>query len=139
MVSNSSRQLANRHTLFINNLSTEAEEEDIQKLFDEKVPGVKIEAIRLVRDKVDSSKRGIAFVDVETHEMAEDALKLNECKIKGQEIIVHLSKPKADKDADVKTTFLNNLPFTTTETSLRELVKELLPDVTIEEIRLIRD
>ena len=55
-----------KHTLFIKNLSEAVEEEDIQKLFQKKVPDVEVLSIRLIRDKVDSSKRGIAFVDVAT-------------------------------------------------------------------------
>ena len=55
-----------KFTLFIKNLSKAAEEEDIRSLFTEKAPEVQVLAIRLIRDKVDSSKRGIAFVDVAT-------------------------------------------------------------------------
>ena len=137
-MSSTSRQ-RDKHTLFIKNLSTEAEEDDIREVFETLVPHVQLVSIRLIRDKVDSSKRGIAFVDVETQQMAEDSLKLNEKKIKGKEVLVYISKPPAERDADAKTIFLNNLPLTTTETSLREFVAEQVPSATVEEIRLIRD
>lgn len=66
-----------KFTLFVKNLSLEAEEEDILALFRQKLPSVKVLSVRLIRDKVDNSKRGIAFVDVATQQMAEDALVLN--------------------------------------------------------------
>ena len=72
-----------KHTLFIKNLTQQVEEEDIQGLFQAKLPSVKIVAIRLIRDKVDSSKRGIAFVDVATPAMAESSLSLNQSELKG--------------------------------------------------------
>ena len=74
----------------------DAEEEDIKAAFEAEVPHVEILSIRLIRDKVDSRKRGIAFVDVETQQMAEDSLQLNEYKIKGQEVLVYISKPPAE-------------------------------------------
>ena len=66
-----------KHTLFIKNLSLAVEEEHIQDLFAAKLPSVNIVSIRLIRDKVDSSKRGIAFVDVASLAMAEASLILN--------------------------------------------------------------
>ena len=65
-----------KRTLFIRNLSDKTEEEDLMSVFAKVVPDVKIVDVRVIRD--DSGvKRGIAFVDVETQEMAEKALKLN--------------------------------------------------------------
>ena len=56
------------------------------------VPEVKILAVRLIRNKDDQKRRGIAFVDVETQEMVEASLGLNGHKIKGKEITVHHSR-----------------------------------------------
>ena len=60
-----------KHTLFVKNLHESVEEEDIERLFAQKAPGIQVKSVRLIRDKVDMSKRGIAFVDVATAEMAE--------------------------------------------------------------------
>ena len=131
-----------KHTLFVKNLSQAVEEEDIQNLFAAKLPNVQIEAIRLIRDRVDSSKRGIAFVDVATSSMAEESLSLNESELKGQKILVFVSKSQADEaEAINRTVFLTKLPLTATEKSIRELFESLLPSMAdeIEEIRLIRD
>ena len=78
-------------------LWTFVEEEHIKKMFSQVVPSVKIVQVRLIRDKVDSSKRGIAFVDVETRQMAEEALNLNEYQLMDKKIEVYLSKPKDDQ------------------------------------------
>ena len=96
--------------------------------------------MRLIRDKNDNSKRGIAFVDVATSQMAEQALSLNQAVLKGQSILVYLSKDQVDEaSASEKTVFLTNLPLTATEVAIREHVQELVPGSQIEEIRLIRD
>ena len=63
-ISNTSQKT--KKTLFIKNLSDDVEEEDIEKLFSEMAPSIKILAIRMIRNKEDQKKRGIAFVDVET-------------------------------------------------------------------------
>ena len=65
-----------KRTLFIRNLSDKTEEEDLMSVFAKVVPDVKIVDVRVIRDDA-GVKRGIAFVDVETQEMAEKALKLN--------------------------------------------------------------
>ena len=78
--------------MFIRNLSDEAEEEDLQIIFEKVLPDVKVLDIRVIRDE-EGHKRGIAFVDVENQEMAETALKLNNYHVKGSAIRVDLSKP----------------------------------------------
>jgi RNA recognition motif-containing protein len=54
-------------------------------MFADLVPNCIITAIRLIRDET-GQKRGIAFIDVATHEMAEQALKLNNHHLKGSMI-----------------------------------------------------
>ena len=78
--------------------------------------------------------------------MAEASLSLNQSELKGQKILVYVSKSQADEaEAKDRTVFLTNLPLTATETSIRELTESLLPAtaaqgaIEIEEIRLIRD
>ena len=104
------------------------------------VPEVKILAIRLIRNKDDQKRRGIAFVDVETQEMVEASLGLNGYKIKDKEITVHHSREEL-KQSDVvaRTVYLRNLALTSTEKSLREFITERIGEEQIEEIRLIRN
>lgn len=60
--------------------------------------------------------------------------------MKGQSILVYISKTQASEaETHARTLFLTNLPLTTSETSLRDLVKEKVPLAEIEEVRLIRD
>ena len=100
-------------------------------------------SVRLIRDKIDSSKRGIAFVDVATEEMAEKSLKLNSVSLKGKSLAVYRSKPPGEEnEAQNRTMFLTNLPLTATEGNIREhLTTSLGTDLEsfLEEIRLIRD
>ena len=78
--------------MFLRNLSDTTEEEDIMDVFAKVIPDVKIVDVRVVRDE-NGIKRGIAFVDVETQQMAEMSLKLNNHHLKGSSIKVDLSKP----------------------------------------------
>jgi len=110
------------------------------KLFAIKAPSIQVVSVRLIRDKVDMSKRGIAFVDVATAEMAEQALALNQAQLKGHTILIYISKKEQDEEsATARTVFLTNIPLTCTETAIRELCQENSPDLEIDEIRLIRD
>lgn len=68
--------------MFIKCLNDQVEEEDIQSLFSQVAPSVKVLSIRLIRDD-EGKKRGICFVDVENAEMAEQSLKLNNHNLKG--------------------------------------------------------
>jgi len=62
------------------------------------VPECEIVSVRLVRNQ-SGAKRGIAFVDVKTREMAEKALKLNNNNLKGQMLRVFISKPPSTEDS----------------------------------------
>lgn len=88
-----------KRTLFLRNLSDKVEEEDIMVVFAKVVPTVKIVDVRVVRND-QGEKKGFAFVDVETQEMAEQALKLNNYHLKGGAIRVDLSKPPSEGDKD---------------------------------------
>lgn len=68
-------------------------------VFAKVVPTVKIVDVRVVRND-QGEKKGFAFVDVETQEMAEQALKLNNYHLKGGAIRVDLSKPPSEGDKD---------------------------------------
>jgi len=68
--------------------------------------------------------------------MAEKALKLNNYNIKGKPIAVHISKPPGEGNADDRTIYVHNLPFTSTEDKIRAHFKDIGE---IEEVRLIRN
>ena len=67
-------------TLFIRNISESVEEADIQEMLDE--ANIKILGVRLIIGD-QGEKRGIAFIDVESNEIAEAALALNNHELKG--------------------------------------------------------
>ena len=79
----SSSKGGQKFTLFIKNLHLDVEEEDLHNLFAKKLSSVQVLSVRLIRDKVDSTKRGIAFVDVASQAMAESSLVLNQSVLKG--------------------------------------------------------
>lgn len=59
------------------------------------LPDLKIISVRVVRNE-EGHKKGIAFIDVETKEMAEKAMKLNNYNVKGKPIKVYLSRPPSE-------------------------------------------
>jgi RNA recognition motif-containing protein len=63
-------------------LHHDVESTDIDALFEKKLPDIKILSVRLIKNLDSGEKRGIAFVDVDTQENAERALKLNGLRIK---------------------------------------------------------
>lgn len=73
-------------------MSLLAAEEDIENVFSSVLSEVKVRSTRLVRD-AEGNRMGICYVDVETQEMAEKSLKLNNYNIRGQPIVVQISKP----------------------------------------------
>ena len=107
------------------------------EVFAKVVPDVKVVDVRVIRDE-NGVKRGIAFVDVETQEMAEHALKLNNHHLKGSAIKVDLSKPPSAGDKDDYTLFITNLPFTASESMLREHFQKHFSKLDIDEVRLPR-
>jgi len=120
--------------LFLRNLSDQIDEADLEQLFKDLSPNCQILAIRLIRDE-SGIKRGIAFIDVASQEMAERALKINNHHLKGSMVQIFISKPPALNDADDRTAFVNNLPRDCNE----EDIRQLFGSETIDEVRLIRD
>lgn len=86
-----------KNTLFLKNLSEQATEEDIQAVFDAVLPDVQVFDVRIIRDE-HGKRKCIGFVDVETKEMAEKSLKINNYNIKGKAVQVYLSKPPKEGD-----------------------------------------
>lgn len=56
------------------------------------MPDVKLLDIRLIRNE-EGKKLGYAYIDVETREMAEKSLKLNNYHLKGNMVTIHIYKP----------------------------------------------
>jgi RNA recognition motif-containing protein len=66
--------------LFVRNISEAVEESDIQAMMDE--ANINVMGVRLIIGD-QGEKRGIAFIDVESNEIAEAALALNNHELKG--------------------------------------------------------
>eukprot|EP00347_Sterkiella_histriomuscorum_P009820 403339762 len=124
-----------KKTLYLEQLNEETEEEDITALFIRVVADVKILDIRLIRDE-QGKKRGFAFVDVESQEMAEKSLLLNNYNLKGSMLKIHIYKPPNESEKSDFTVYVHGLPQTCNEQKLREHFKEIGD---IEQVRLIRN
>ena len=135
-IKNPSENLRKR-TLFFRNLNDTIEEEDLMEVFSKVLPEVKIVDVRVIRDE-NGVKRGISFVDVENQEMAERSLKLNNHHLKGSALKVELSKPPSEGDKDEYTLFVTNLPFTASESMLRDHFLKHFQKLEIDEVRLPR-
>jgi RNA recognition motif-containing protein len=64
-------------------------------MFAKVVPDVVLMDVRLIRDEK-NVKKGFAFVDVESSEMAEKSLKLNNYHLKGKALKIHIYKPPSE-------------------------------------------
>ena len=64
-------------------------------MFNAVVPDVVMLDIRLIRDE-QGKKKGFAFVDVQSQEMAERALKLHNHHLKGKALHIHIYKPPSE-------------------------------------------
>lgn len=59
-------------------------------------------------------------MDVQTKQMAQDCLQLDDLEVANKRIKVFLSKPPS-KDADSRTVFVGNLPHDVTQQQLHQL------------------
>ena len=90
---------------------------------------------RIVRDDKGLSK-GIAYVDVETREMAQKCLVLDQTELKAKKLSVKLSAPPSAGEKDACTVYVNNLSFGVT----REEMEKLFSGYgTIKDVRIIKD
>ncbi|CDW90873.1 squamous cell carcinoma antigen recognized by t-cells 3 [Stylonychia lemnae] len=128
-------QKKKKKTLYLNNLSEETEEEDIMSMFAKIVPDVQLLDVRLIRDE-NNKKKGFAFVDVESSEMAEKSLKLHNYHLKGKALKIHIYKPPSEGEKDALTVYVTNLPYTCNEEKLRDHFKDV---GVVDEVRLLRD
>ena len=71
----------------------------------------KVLTVRIVNNEDGQNRRGIAFIDVESQEQAENALELNNYLLEGQQLRVYISKPpEKQEEALLRTVFVSNLP-----------------------------
>lgn len=91
--SNKPPPLSKRHTLFVRGVPEDTAEDELREFFS----AVNVISVRIVRDDKWRG-RGIAYVDVETAEMAQEALQLDSKDFKGSKLEVKLSKPPAERD-----------------------------------------
>lgn len=76
--------------IYVGNLSTSVNEEDLSKLFSE---FGKISAVRIIKDMYTGVSKGFGFVELSGK--PEDAIgKLNGRDVKGKNIVVNEAKPK---------------------------------------------
>ena len=80
--------------LFVGNISWDATEEDLQKLFAE---FGEVTSARIVTDKFSERSRGFGFVEMATDEQATAAIEgLNEKDFMDRPLSVSVARPKAE-------------------------------------------
>ena len=78
--------------LFVGNLSFNTEKGRLQELFEAIGP---VDSVNIVRDQMTGRARGFAFVEMQTDELAQNAIqKLNETELDGRRIAVNEARPK---------------------------------------------
>ena len=108
--------------VYVSNLPFQYEDKDLEELFE----GLAVKSARVARRRNDRSK-GFAFVEFETNEAQEEALKLDGKEIDGRSINVQKSKTtqveqkqeKQEQGSD-NTVFISNLPFSLEDDELRD-------------------
>ncbi len=94
-----------------------------------------MKSTRIVRDGKGNAK-GIAYVDVETPEMAKSCLALDQKEFKGSKLSVMLSAPPGSGEKDKRTVYVNNLTFDVTKERLEKLFE---PHGKVADVRIIKD
>ena len=80
--------------LFIGNLSNEVTEDDLRTNFSE---AGKVTNVNIIRDKFTGMTRGFGFVEMETEEGAQEAIKMfNGGTLRGKTITVNEARPKRE-------------------------------------------
>ncbi len=81
--------------LYIGNLATEVTEEDLKTNFSEIG---KVVSVSIIRDKFTGLSRGFGFVEMETAEAAEEAVRrFNGGQLLGNNIVVNEARPKKEQ------------------------------------------
>lgn len=80
--------------IFVGNLSKEATEQDIEKLFS---AFGSVKSTKVIRDIFSGTSKGFGFVEMTNNNEALAAIKeLNTTELKGQKITVNEARPKSD-------------------------------------------
>ncbi len=78
--------------LFIGNLPYRSREIELQEWFEN--AGVPAQRVNFIRDRATSEPRGFGFVDVESDEVAERAVRLlNGREFQGRVLVVNIARP----------------------------------------------
>ena len=80
-------------SLFVGNLPWSATEDEIKAKFEEHV---KVNAVRLITDKMTGRAKGFGFVEVDDSEMEKAITTMNGKKIGDREIVVNEAKPRSE-------------------------------------------
>ena len=82
--------------LFIGGLSFSTSTEELTQFFNQ-VPGV--ETVSIITDRDTGRSRGFGFVEMETAQAAQDAIrKFNGATLGGRALVVDIAKPSAPRD-----------------------------------------
>ena len=83
--------------IYVGNLTYDATENDLRKLFGEHGTVTKI---NVITDKMSGKSKGFAFVEMENDEEGKKAIdKLNNAEIKGRNLTVNLARPRTERPA----------------------------------------
>ncbi|NCN41015.1 RNA-binding protein [bacterium] len=82
--------------LFVGNLAFSITEQELRNMFD-KVGAV--DSVNLITDRETGRARGFGFVEMQSEDLANQAIEqLNGKEIEGREIVVNLAKPQTKRD-----------------------------------------
>ena len=81
-------------SLFVGNLPWSVTEDELKAKFEEHV---KVNAVRLITDKMTGRAKGFGFVEVEDSEMEKAISSMNGQKIGEREIVVNEARPRAER------------------------------------------
>jgi len=140
---------ADSTTCFIGNLAFTLDEDSVWGAFDEWVGAGSVKGVRLISDRDTGRPKGFGYVEFNTAEQAQSALKFTDTDLNGRQIRVDLSIPKAQKTNNHQSTFhtpsnnppasslfLGNLSFDVYEENVRGLFE---PHGVITSIRIPTD
>jgi cold-inducible RNA-binding protein len=82
--------------LFIGNLPYSATSAQLEELFSQVG---KVASLNLITDKFSGQSKGFAFVDMETDEESDEAIKkFNNYELDGRKIVVNVAKPREERN-----------------------------------------
>ena len=84
--------------LFVGKLSYTTTDDELQKLFE---THGKVLSAQVIKDRDSGQSKGFAFVEMETAEEAQAAIKaLDGTEVSGRAVIVNVARPKEDRPAN---------------------------------------